>query len=343
MKIFITGGTGFIGQHTLRRLAQTDHQVVCLVRPGSEPKLLNSRLMRPWPNLQIVNGDVTDPAALAAGMQGCDALIHLANLYSMWLQETSEFERVNVTGTRNVMTAAADAGLKKVVYVSTVAVYGQPAERVFTEESARGPRQFSHYGRTKTEGERIAWELHRTRGLPLTALYPGIVLGAGDDKPSGVYIHDFIAGRIPTPIFRRSVETYVHVNDTAEAVLQALERPKTVGQKYLIGNTRLNGMDYARLICQAAGVKMPWMRLPDVIVMAAAYLLTWQAQLFTHQPPPWGLSIDAAWTLLHGFAYDGSKAERELGLRYTPVLEALKDAVAWYRGEFKLQAPNPKS
>ena len=332
MRIFITGGTGFIGQHTLRRLAEAGHELVCLIRPGSEARLRTSGILAQLPaSLTIIPGDVNDRAALRQGLAGCDALIHLANVYSMWLPDPREFERVNVEGTRNVLEAALETRVGKVIYVSTVAVYGKPAESPFTEESQPGPRLFSAYARSKAAADAIAWQLYQQRGLPLVALYPGIVLGPGDDKPSGVYIRDFIQGKVPTPIFRRSIETYVGVEDAAECILRALEKPGNLGQKYLVGNERLSGMAYARLICAAAGVKMPWMRLPSIVVLAAAYLFTWRANLITHQPPPWGLSIDAGWTLLMGFCYDGSKAERELGLRYTPVIESLRAAVQWYR------------
>ncbi len=332
MKIFLTGGTGFIGQHCIQRLTDAGHQLVCMIRPGSEKRLQSSGILPVIPpGLQIVPGDVSDADALQCGMAGCDAVIHLANVYAMWLPDTAEFERVNVQGTRNVLEAARLTGVGKVIYVSTVAVYGRPKERPFREESAPGPRLFSAYARSKAAADAIAWQYHEQYGLPLVAIYPGIVLGPGDDKPSGVYIRDFINGKVPTPIFRRSVETYVHVRDTAEVILRALEKPGNEGEKYLVGAERLSGMAYARLICQAAGVKMPWMRLPDLIVVAAGYLFTWRANLFTHTPPPWGLSIDAAWTLLNGFAFEGSKVQRELGIRYSPVTDALKEAVQWYR------------
>lgn len=335
MRIFITGGSGFLGQHTLKRLAATPHTLRCLVRPGSERRLHQNGILTDSPtdplpgNLEIIPGGLDDAAALRAGMSGCDALIHLANVYTMWERSPGEMARVNIEGTRRVLQTALELGIQRTLYVSTIAVYGKPPQPVITEDTPHSPRHFSAYGRSKAEAERIAWQFH-AQGLPLTVFYPGIVLGPGDDKPSGVYLRDFIAGRIPTPIFRRSVETYVAVWDVADAILRALELPQTNGQKYLLGKEQLNGMDYARLICQAGAVRMPWMRLPDFIVLAAAYLLTARSA-FTHQPPPWGLSIDAAWTLFHGFRYDGSKAERELGLRYTPILEALRQAIAWYR------------
>jgi dihydroflavonol-4-reductase len=124
---------------------------------------------------------------------------------------------------------------------------------------------------------------------------------------------------------------YVYVGDVALAVERALERPRAIGQKYLLGAEALDGQVYTQLISQVSGVALPWFRFPDWLVTTASHLLTWRANLWTHTPPPWGLSIDAAWTLWHGFVFDGSKAVRELGIRYTPIRRALEEAVASYQ------------
>lgn len=324
MKILVTGGSGFIGKHLAARLARTDHTVRCLVRSPERGTLLTNF------GVELALGDVTRSETLTEALRGMDCVIHLANVYTMWTPKPEEMWKVNVEGTRNLMEAAAQAGVGKVVYVSTVAVYGQPADKPFHEDSVPGPKFFSTYARTKAEGDRIAWEYHQKRGLPLTVLYPGIVLGAGDEKASGEYIMDVIRRRVPSTIYHRSYATYVHVGDVVEAILRAAETPASVGRKYLIGKTVLNGKDYAAMIGAAADVRLPLIPFPDFVVTAAAYLQTWAAAV-THQPPRWGLSIDAAKTLKNGFAFDGSRAERELGLRYTPIRQALAEAVAWYR------------
>ncbi|GAP12355.1 nucleoside-diphosphate-sugar epimerase [Longilinea arvoryzae] len=335
MKIFITGATGFIGSHLAQRLAAEGHQLRCLARSTSRTENLRAL------GAEIITADLTDRETLCDAMRGCDWVFHLANLYAMWHPRPEEFWQTNVEGTRCVMEAALEAGVAKVVYVSTVAVLGKPAGRPFDEDSPAGPRQFSTYGRSKAEGDQVVWELYRTRGLPVVTLYPGIVLGPGDDKPSGIYIQDLIRGRVPTPIFRRSVETYTSVEDVVEAAIEAAKQPDTVGKRYLIGGERLNGMDYAREICDVAGVRVPWMRLPDFVVIAAAYWFTLCSNL-TQTPPPWGLSVDAAWTLYNGFDFDGSRAARELGFSYTPVREALSEAVAWYRKRWEEEEDSPR-
>jgi dihydroflavonol-4-reductase len=326
MKIFITGATGFIGKTMVKKLAGSGHVVHCLVRPTSRVDALRQA------GFHLVTGNVNEAESLRLGMAGCDWVIHLANLYSMWHPDPAQFRRVNVEGTYNVMQAALQAGVSKVVYLSTAAVYGRPADLPFSEDSQPGPCTFSEYARTKALGNQLAWQFSRQHGLPLVVLYPGIVLGAGDDKPSGKYIADILHHKVPSTIFHRSVATYVYVGDVADAILRAAELPGTTGKKYLLGNTRLNGKQYVELIRDVSGVSLPWFHFPDFMVMAASYLLT-GLSTFTRRPPYWGLSIDASRTLEQGFQYDGSLAERELGIRYTPIRQALEEAIATYRDQ----------
>jgi dihydroflavonol-4-reductase len=323
MKIFITGATGFIGKALLKRLLGSPHQVTCLVRTAGRAE----SVLRAGFNVQ--RGDVFDLPALQAGMLGCDWVIHLANLYSMWIPRRADFQAINVEGTRNVLEAALAAGVKRVVYVSTAAVFGQPAERPFNEQSEPGKRLFSEYARTKALADQLAWQMQRQRGLPLTVLYPGIVLGAGDDKPSGRYIRDILLRRVPSTIFNRSVATYVYVDDVAEAILRSAELPQALGERYLLGKYRLSGTELAHMVSRLSGVHLPWLHVPDAIVLGGSYALTAFANL-TGIAPPWGLSSDAAWTMKVGFEYDGSKAERELGITYTLLESALKEAIQSY-------------
>ena len=322
MKVFITGATGFIGTHLVRRLVDEGHQVTCLVRERSRAQTLVDMGAR------LVCGTVNDQNALREGMAGCDWLFHLANLYSMWEPDGSRFEKVNIDGTRAVFSCALEAGIGRVVYVSTVAIFGKPEKTPFDETCSPGLRLFSKYARTKAVAEQIAWEFYR-QGLPLVVLYPGIVLGSGDDKASGHYIQDILRRHVPSTIFHHSCSTYVYVGDVVEAMLRAAQYPAAVGQKYLIGKGCMTGRAFADLVSSVSGVPLPLFRLPDWMVLAAAYLLTGAACLI-RRPPLWGLSVDAAWTLKHGFQCDGSKAERELGIQYTPIRKAMEEAVESY-------------
>lgn len=324
MNIFLTGATGFIGKYTARRLLSAGHRVRALVR---DPRRLDGL---PPLGLEPVFGSLEDPRALREGMAGCEWVVNLAGQYAMWHPHPETFRQVNVEGTRNVMQAALECGVQKVVHMSTVAVWGKPAQAPFTEDTPPGPRLLSAYARSKAEGERVAWEIARAHDLPLTVLHPGITLGAGDDRASGQYIQLLVFRRTPSTIFHNSPATYVAARDVAEAVRLAAENPASAGRRYLIGRETLLGREFAALVSQLSGVRQPPLRLPDWLVRAASYPFTALAAL-TRRPPLWTLSIDAGRTLQAGFHFDGSRAERELGLRYTPIRDALSEAICDYR------------
>jgi len=324
MNLFITGGTGFIGAHLVRRLAETPHKLNCLARKTSNVSGFRDA------GATVIVGDVTDKASLLAGMRGCDAVINLANVYSFWEPRKQLYKDINVDGTRNVMECALETGASKVVHISSAVIYGLPTDRPFTEESRIGSVRFSEYARTKYSGDLCVWDLYETRHLPVLVIYPGAVLGPGDPKTTGQYIENLMRRRMPATVFPDSVLTCVHVRDVAEAIVKALEKQGNVGEKYLIGKDQASFAQINRMISELSGVPLPKMRMPGPLAIANAWLLTGLANL-TGKPPIWGMSIDMVRTMRYGFRFDGSKAERELGLTYTPARVALEDAVASFR------------
>jgi len=224
------------------------------------------------------------------------------------------------------MECALESGIKKVVHVSTVGIFGKPADIPFTENSRVGPVHYSEYFRTKYEGDKIAWDLYERKGLPLVIIYPVCVVGAGDTRASGRYIKDLINRRLPATIFKDRTFTFVCVRDVARAIVNALEKENNIGEKYLIGNARYKWKEINKLISEVSGVPLPKFELPESITMLNAYLLTGLANLIK-RPPLWGMSVDQMKTMRAGFSADGGKAERELGIKYTPIRDALKEAV----------------
>ncbi len=321
MKIFLTGGTGFIGTHTAKLLAQTDHKLHFLVRKTSDTSKLKEL------NATLIDGDLTNKESLIEGMKGCDWVINIAALYSFWEPKKQIYSDINILGTRNVMESALQTGISKVIHVSTAGVYGKPSESPFTEESSTGPLQFSEYFRTKYEGDLIAWELYEKKGLPLVMIYPTAVLGPGDPKASGRYIQDLINKRLPATVFQNRIFTFVYVKDVAQAIVNALEKENNIGEKYLVGNYRYTWGELNNMISDISGVPLPKMHLPESITMLNATLLTGIANVIK-RPPPWGMAIDQMKTMKAGFNVDGNKAERELGISYTPIRFALEEAIA---------------
>ncbi len=325
MKIFITGATGFIGSHLIEQLSQTKHKFCCLVRKNGP---LSEKLKKLGAKLII--GDITDKASVLQGMQGCDWVFHLAGLYSFWEPNNRIFKEINIDGTRNIMECALETKVSKVVHVSTVGIYGKPADNPYTEKNEEGPLRFSEYFRTKYEGDLIVWDLHKKKGLPVVVVYPCSVIGAGDPKASGQYIENLLHRRLPATVFNDAVLTFVHVKDVAEVIIRAVEKQNNIGEKYFAGKERMSFRELNRMVSEISGVPLPKLRLPDSLTMFNAALLTALARVIK-RPPPWGMSLDQMRVMKEGFRVDGSKAERELGITYTPIRTALEETIASYR------------
>ena len=324
MKIFVTGGTGFIGTHLVRRLAVTDHQVTCMIRKSSNTTVLEQL------HVNLVVGDNTNPDSLRPAINGHDCVINLANVYSFWEPDPRVYQSVNVDGTRNVMECALEAGVSRVVHISTCGIYGTPEDVPFTEDSEVGPVRFSEYFRTKYEGDQIAWDLYRNRQLPLVMVYPVGVLGPGDPKATGQYIRRILQRRLPARVLEDSIFTFVHVKDVAEIIYQAAMKANNVGEKYLAGKFQHTFGEINRMVSEISGVRLPPFRLPDFSVVPNAWLLTKVADIIK-RPPIWGMAIDQIRVMKEGVRADGSKAERELAIEYTPIRDAVEEAIASYQ------------
>lgn len=322
MKIFITGATGFIGTQLIRRLTQTDHELFCLVRKTSRARERLSSL-----GVHVIEGDVRDKASLLKGMKGCDWVIHLAGLYSFWEPDKRLYREINVNGTRNVMQCALEAKVMKVVHVSTIVTYGKPSDIPFTEKIKPGPVRFSKYSQSKYEGDQIVWSFYKEKGLPVVMLYPCSVCGAGDSKASGRYVSDLIHKRLPAKVLKDRALTFVYVKDVAEAMVRAAEKPDNIGEKYLIGGQTVTIQEVNKMVSEISGVPLPRLHLPDFLTLVTAYILTGISNLIKREPL-WGMSVDLVKTMREGFRADGSKAERDLGLVYTPFRVALEEKIA---------------
>jgi dihydroflavonol-4-reductase len=324
VRVFVTGGTGLVGKPIVARLAGGGHEVRCLARRTSSTRELEQL------GCKITYGDVTDRASVLEGVRGCEWVVNLANVYSFWEPDKGTYGRVNVGGTRNVMEAALRAGVSKVVHVSTPVVWGNTPGSPFDEESRLGTERFTEYARSKHEGDEVVWERHRQKGLPVVVLYPGAVLGAGDPKANGQYVRDLIERRVPARIFEDSAFTLVRVDDVAEAIAQALEKEGNLGEKYLVDKHALTMGGVTRMVSKISGVPLPKSRLPGPVVMSGAALVTKAADL-AGRPPLSGMSTDRMRNVREGSIFDGSKSERELGLSYTPIRDAIQEEVASHR------------
>jgi dihydroflavonol-4-reductase len=271
-------------------------------------------------------GDVLNRESLDRGMEGCDWVVNLANVYTYWEPDKSIYYRVNVDGTRNVMEAALGAGVSKVVHVSSIVVFGKPDECPIVETSPPGPKRFGDYPESKYQGDCIAWELYEKEKLPLVVIYPCAVSGPNDVKYTSGLIGSLINREMPATAFNNSFLTWVDVRDVAEAIVRASEKDNNIGEKYILGREQMKMEEFYRMISDISGVPLPKMRLSDTMALFNARLLTWWADM-TKKPPLWNMALDGCRVAKEGIIADGSKAEKELGITYTEIRTTFEDAI----------------
>jgi hopanoid-associated sugar epimerase len=318
----ITGATGFVGSAVLRQLIEAGHKVRALVRPGSERRNLKGL------EVETVSGELRDPASLARAVKGCNALFHIAADYRLWVPRPEEIYRTNVEGTRNLMRAAQQAGVERVVYTSSVATLGLKADRTPADETTLVTLKdmIGHYKRSKYLAEEVVRKLAQEEGLPAVIVNPTAPVGPRDIKPTptGRMVLDAAAGRIPA-----YVETglnVVHVDDVAAGHLLALERG-TVGERYVLGGTNMAFKEILSDIAMIAGKTPPRIRLPHRLVLPLAYLAQGFARITGKEPL---MTVDGVRLAKKWMFFSTEKAIREFGYQPRPARVAFEDAIQWF-------------
>lgn len=318
----VTGGTGFVGSHVVRALLARGRRVRCLVRPESRRDHLEGH------PVEIAVGNLTDPASLAPALAGVDTLYHVAADYRLWARDPEDLYRANAGGTENILAAAAQAGVSRVVHTSSVAALGltpdgSPGDETTPVERAR---IIGHYKKSKYDAERVA-EKWAARGLPVVIVNPSTPIGEGDIKPTptGQMIVDFLNRRLPAYV--DTGLNLVDVRDVAQGHLAAAERGR-VGERYILGNRNMTLREILETLARLTGLPAPRVRLPHWIPLTAAAVTTGLARA-TGRPPR--ISLESVRMSTHRMFFDAAKAVGELGLPQTPVEEALSRAVAWFR------------
>lgn len=322
MKVFITGGNGFVGLNVVSALVSSGHEVVAIVRPGS-----NVAYLEPL-GVEIVRGGLDDVQALIEAMRGVDAVIHTAGNTSCNRRDLPQLEAVNVHGTRNVVEAALAVGVRRLVFTSTtstVGAYDDPARVADETVPLTGYRAQSPYAQTKQEAERIVREA-AARGLETIILNPAEVIGP--------YDYNLQWGRMVIAVSEDEVPfdppggaSFCAAKDVGMAHVAALTRGRS-GERYLLGGPNIPFARFIAIIADVLGVRP---KIPGM-----SYALMYRAiQVWEKLAPvlPWKPPVEAYRMRVFGctYYYDSGKAERELGYRSASVEEMVRDCVDWYR------------
>ncbi len=320
MKVFVTGGTGFIGGEIVRQLRARGDEVVCLVRNPDKGRAVAAL------GCELAAGDLGDEAAIRAGMEGCDAVIHAAAIYEIGIpaKQRPAMWEANVAGTKRVMEAALAAGVPRIVYVSTVGVFGNTHEQVVDETYEHPEGSFtSYYEETKLEAHKIVKRMIAEQGLPAIIVQPGGVYGPGDTSQVADLLKEFFAGKLPLLPFPDLGICMSHVEDIAGGVLLALDKGR-LGEAYVISGPATTMRGAIETVAAVSGRKAPKRDLPTPLMKALIPIGPLVGKLMG-QPPNLRELISSADGVTFWAGYE--KAASELGYAPRGMEEGLRQTL----------------
>lgn len=320
-RVFVTGGSGFVGRAIIRRLIADGRSVRALARSVESQHSVANLGADPAP------GDVEDAGSLNRAMTGCDVVYHVAGVNAFCLRDPSAMYRVNVGGSRNVVAAAARMGVNRLVYTSSASTIGERHGTVGSEDTPHRGFFLSDYERSKYEAEQAVFHLAQELGVDVVSVNPSSVQGPGRTGGTGKIFILFLKGRLRFFIDTRV--SLIDVDDCTEGHILA-ERLGQPQSRYVLNGSVLTSRDALDMAAGITGVRTAPRMVPGTFAMIGGRAMDFVGALRRRPPSVCGEMVR---TLLHGHAYDGSKAERDLGLRYTPVEETLRKTVDWLREE----------
>jgi len=323
VKYLITGATGFIGPHLVKKLAGEGHLCRCLVRNSSQTDFLKAA------GVELVEGDITRPESLQGIADGIDRVLHMATLGHMSNFSVTEsmFEAINVHGTRNIMAEALRAGVRRIVHCSTVAAMGICTEVPATEESVCNPHH--PYGRSKLQAEQMVLGMVKDQDLPAVIIRFSMVYGPGDPRDILKLTRLARKGLFPKVGSKPKLTPLIHVDDAIQGLLLAADKGDP-GEKYLITNQDSLPFDEIRKILQSAlGVTRLPLYVPEWAALSIASLAEKIFPLIGKTPPVARKNIEST---LADRVFSIDKAQREIGFnpQVDPVA-GLKATVEWYK------------
>ena len=323
MKSLVTGATGFIGSAVAHALIDAGHEVRVIVRTTSRRENLGDL------DVEVCEGDLTDPASLRAALHGCDQLFHVAADYRLWARDPQQIYRSNVDGTINIMDAAHAAGVRKIVYTSSVATLGLTTDGSAADEDTPSSieQMIGAYKRSKYLAEQEVIRRSRQSGLPVVIVNPSAPVGPRDRKPTptGRMILDAAAGRMPAYV--DTGLNIVHVDDVATGHLLAAERGR-LGERYILGESDMHLKEILTLVAEVAGQKPPRIRLPHAAVMPVAWVSEAIARVTGIEPR---VTVDGVRLAKKTMFFSSQKAIDQLGYRPRAARRAVEDAVRFFR------------
>jgi dihydroflavonol-4-reductase len=323
-RVLVTGATGFIGSALTRNLLDRELEVIALVEPGADTGNLEGL------DVKQVVGDLRQQTEVQQAISGCRAAFHVAALYRFWAKDPADFYSINVGGTRNVLAAAAEAGVERLVYTSTVGTLGLEHVSGSVSADERAFPEIHHlYGSYKRSKYVAEHEVLRAaaEGLPVSLALPTFPLGPGDraPTPTGKLVLDFLNGRVPGYV--DTVLNVVHVDDVAHGHVLALERGRS-GRSYILGGENLALERVLAELASLSGLPRARIKVPRALSLAVAEVSELiEGRLLRRHP---SVPLEAARMSTSTMAFDSTRARSELGYSPRPAVEALEASARWF-------------
>ncbi len=328
-EILVTGATGFIGSHLVEHLLELGESVRCLVRKTSNLKNIIGL------DVEIVEGDITNPESLDKAVRGVDCVYHLANIIDRPDVSLTTYRFNNVQGSRNLFEKCLEHNVGRIVYFSSIAAVG-----FYCFSGSRGQvkpvdetvpcHPVTPYGISKYETEQLALSLHREKGLPVVILRPPTVFGPREEYATSELFKAIAKGRFRIIGDGENLMSFSYVRNITHAAILASNSPVAIGKIYFVGDERAYKLkEIASTIAEEIGVELSRMHIPPCLAWVAGATLEVAGMILGFQPP---LSRRRVWTLTHSYAYDISRAKRELN--YSPIYtlrEGVRLTVEWLR------------
>jgi dihydroflavonol-4-reductase len=318
----VTGATGFVGSAVARALLDAGHRVRVLVRPASDRRNLSDL------SVELAEGSMEDAQSLVRAIVGCRYVFHVAADYRLWVPDPAPMFRANVGGTRDLLKAAAAAGVERVVYTSSVATLGLLPNGSADEETPSSVEDMiGPYKRSKFEAEEVVRRLVAERGLPVVIVNPSTPVGPRDRRPTPTGRLILEAARGHMPGFFDTGLNIVHVDDVARGHLAAAETGR-VGERYILGGENMSLERILEEVARLVGARPPRIRVPYSVAYPAAFGAEFMARLTGREP---FITLDGVRMARKKMYFTSAKASRELGYAPRTARDAIGDAVAWFR------------
>jgi dihydroflavonol-4-reductase len=322
VKVFLTGATGFVGSHVARELARSGASIRALVRPTSSPRNLEGL------PVESVVGDLLRPDTLRSGIAGCDAVLHVAADYRLWIPDARPLYGANVEGTRELLRIAREEGVRRVVYTSSVATMGFRADGAVVNEDTPVSLEdmIGHYKRSKFLAEQEAIQAAQA-GQQVVILNPTTPVGSQDVKPTptGRIIVDFLNRKFPAYV--DTGLNLVDVTVVAKTHVEALTKGRP-GERYILGGENLTLKQILDKMSAITNIPSPSLRVPHAVAMAfACFDQTINGLIRKREPRA---TVEAVRMGKKKMFASSAKAERELGFPIVPVEDALRSAIDWF-------------